>query len=210
MMFRIFSGVFGELSAQNFCTLKIVIFLLFTCFVCFRYKTFTHIGQIFSQLKKFIFYILSVVFHDILFNFNKIQTIFWKLLFGAIFEHRPNRRWHLVYFLTMVLQFWILTFRSILCQFLWKMWSLPMFLFLYMDIWLFQHNLKNRLSFSLGLLFDSLSKINQLTIFVWVYFGAPFFYTVEFLSFLLPILSCLGCYGLMLSPEIGENVFFYQ
>lgn len=45
----------------------------------------------------------------------------------------------------------------------------------------------------------------------WPYlYGSLFFYTVEFLSILLPILSSLDSYGFMLSPEIPENVFFYS
>lgn len=82
----------------------------------------------------------------------------------------------LVYFFSKVLQFWILTFRPMIhfdSIFVKDVESSHVSISVYGHL-IFQHNLKNRLSFSLGLLFDSLSKINQLTIFVWVYFGAPF------------------------------------
>lgn len=176
-MLRTIYGLFiiflGVLSPQTFCNPKIVILLLLTCFAYIRYKSVVCIMQIICPIKAFK-NILSAVVHKIALILISPNYFFWHCDLGLYF-YTSNMKWLTLFiFLQRCYSFGFFHPRSILSQFLWEMWSLSMFLFLYMDIWLFHHNLKNRLSFSFGLLFASLSKINQLTIFVWVYFGALF------------------------------------
>jgi hypothetical protein len=219
-MLRIFYGLFiiflGMLFAQTFCIPKIVILLLWTCFIYIKYFSVVCIVQIifpsiaFFQLK-LLKSILSLADHKIALILIKSKLLFLTLWSGIshVYSHTSeNRRWlTLLIFLQRCYSFRFFHPWSTLSPFLWAMWSQSMFLFLYMDIWLFHHNLKNGLSFS-WIAFCFFVKDQSVDHICMDLFWGSLFYTVEFVSVLLPILSCLGNYGFMLSPEVQENVYF--